>query len=252
MRSILFICLLVLLFIAYIFTPTVVTPPPLHRQNEIEIVISYYNENLDWIIPYKNITILYNKGQPIDGVGFKRIVQTLNVGREAYVYLYHIVMNYHNLANLTIFYQGDAYTAHAAYTYPTPDDYIRRYREDTVSARCITPSLDKRGDVWGRIKHCCKWLEELKSGKLRRAKGDMTEFWNDIFAQQQQQHPPCIDMWYAGIMAVTKQAIRNHPVEWYDYILTTYLSDHTNPEEAHYMEHLWYTIFTRKNSLTVV
>ena len=74
--------------------------------NQLNIVIARYKENLDWALPYNDIAFIYNKGPP-DVKEFSRILTVKNVGREGHTYLYHIIANYDNLAQRTIFLQGD-------------------------------------------------------------------------------------------------------------------------------------------------
>ena len=73
-----------------------------------EIVVARYNENLDWLKEIKKskdlkITV-YNKGKDDIDVPF---ITLPNIGRESHTYLYHIINNYDNLADQTIFCQGD-------------------------------------------------------------------------------------------------------------------------------------------------
>ena len=69
-----------------------------------EIVVSYFNENLEWlkqINDYKVTT--YNKSSlDIDGT-----ISLPNVGREMNSYFYHIIENYYNLSDWVFFTQGN-------------------------------------------------------------------------------------------------------------------------------------------------
>lgn len=75
-----------------------------------ELVISVYQENIDWINSInavEKITI-YNKGN-------RNIPDSIilpNVGREAHTFLYHIISRYDSLADFTIFLQGDPFYGH--------------------------------------------------------------------------------------------------------------------------------------------
>ena len=71
-----------------------------------EMIIARYNEDLSWLelVP-KDIKItIYNKGK--DDISYP-FIQLPNIGRESHTYMYHIVNNYDNLADMTIFCQGD-------------------------------------------------------------------------------------------------------------------------------------------------
>ena len=82
------------------------------NNSNVDIVISRYNESLDWITeqPFNgyNITV-YNKGSNTNfekPQNITRIVHLDNVGREGHTHLYHIVNNYDNLAEITVFLPG--------------------------------------------------------------------------------------------------------------------------------------------------
>lgn len=75
-------------------------------KNKYQIVVARYNEDIKWLIPFKLVTIIYNKGDDKDiNLNFNTI-KLKNVGRESHTYLYHIINNYDNLKDRTIFIQG--------------------------------------------------------------------------------------------------------------------------------------------------
>ena len=74
----------------------------------VELVVARYSESVDWAMAYNDIAVIYNKGRtPV--VGFQRSVNVENIGREGHTYLYHIVQNYGNLAEKSIFMQADPF-----------------------------------------------------------------------------------------------------------------------------------------------
>ena len=73
------------------------------------MVVARYNECLNWLLPYEDITIVYNKGAD-DLPPFKNIIKLENVGREGHTYLYHIIREYDNLSERITFIQGDPAT----------------------------------------------------------------------------------------------------------------------------------------------
>jgi hypothetical protein len=96
---------------------------------EVEIVISKYKENTDWVKELKHPYILYDKSDtPIDNS-----IQLPNVGREANTYLYHIVSQYDTLAEVTIFLQGDPFT-HADLVGCNKDHFIESLNHETASS----------------------------------------------------------------------------------------------------------------------
>jgi hypothetical protein len=75
-------------------------------KEKYQIVVSRYNEDITWLLPFKEITIIYNKGDNHNLLNKFTTIQLENVGRESHTYLYHIIKNYDNLADKTIFFQG--------------------------------------------------------------------------------------------------------------------------------------------------
>lgn len=70
------------------------------------IVVARYNENLNWTKQFLNV-IVYNKGNKLTN-DFNEILLN-NVGREGHTYYKHIYDNYDNLADYTIFLQGNPF-----------------------------------------------------------------------------------------------------------------------------------------------
>jgi hypothetical protein len=94
-------------------------------QRQFDIVLSYYSEETEFVAQYirylRNVSnlqklhprvIVYNKNSKINNEILKilleaDIVQLLpNLGREGGTYLYHIINNYHIIANHTLFTQA--------------------------------------------------------------------------------------------------------------------------------------------------
>lgn len=76
-----------------------------------QLVISRYKENVDWINDvrcFDNIT-LYNKGEPFIGNHNFDYYELPNVGREAHTIIHHIINNYDNLYDITVFCQGNPF-----------------------------------------------------------------------------------------------------------------------------------------------
>jgi hypothetical protein len=72
----------------------------------ISIVVARYNEDVEWSKQFSNI-IIYNKGKPLIE-NFNQIFLD-NVGREGHTYYKHIYDNYDNLADYTVFLQGNPF-----------------------------------------------------------------------------------------------------------------------------------------------
>lgn len=72
----------------------------------MKLVVSRYNEDIEWTKKYSNV-VIYNKGTPL--VGYSNVIDLPNVGREGHTYYYHIYTNYDSLDEYTIFLQGNPF-----------------------------------------------------------------------------------------------------------------------------------------------
>jgi hypothetical protein len=72
-----------------------------------QIVVARYNENISYLTPFEKVSVIYNKGDDNIQEEFINIIKLPNIGRESHTYLYHIINNYNNLADNTIFIQGN-------------------------------------------------------------------------------------------------------------------------------------------------
>ena len=72
-----------------------------YKQSTYQIVVSRYNEDIQWTKQFNNV-LIYNKGGALEDLHFK----LYNVGRESHTFYYHICNNYNKLADYTIFLQG--------------------------------------------------------------------------------------------------------------------------------------------------
>lgn len=70
------------------------------------IVVARYGENVEWTKQFPNV-IIYNKGNALND-GYNEIALS-NVGREGHTYYKHICDNYDNLADYTVFLQGNPF-----------------------------------------------------------------------------------------------------------------------------------------------
>lgn len=79
-----------------------------NKKMRIELVVAIYREKIFWLDKVdKNIKIkAYAKYMRFD-FDFEDYLE--NIGRESQTYCYHIIKNYQNLADFTIFSQGDPF-----------------------------------------------------------------------------------------------------------------------------------------------
>ena len=202
--------------------------------SDYEVVIAHYNEKLDWVKAIANHSHVYHKGvemrpPPLQLYAWDKLP---NVGRESHTYLYHIINNYDTLPEITVFIQGEGLSPYCFSSFNQIMNNIKK----KVSCKIFT-HID---EAWGRIRHIEKWRKELNSGVMRRSGFTLGEFFLEIFGFP---HPQKIPVCWGGCLAATRNMIRKHPIDFYRNAIS-FVNDHKNPEEGHYFERLWATIFS--------
>ena len=220
--------------------------------NNLEIVVSRYNEDLKWINtdPFnKYPLIVYNKGINNDfehSSKIEKVVNTKNVGREGHTYLLHIINNYDNLADFTLFLPGSLEHQEKLWKakkilsvfedekkciyieHPLPDDIMDFEISEHKSSNSQNLLVnDETKLLESDIKPFGKWY---------------SNYFNDIKLDS---------ISYLGVLAVKKEDILQHSKEYYEVFLNQ-LSTHSNPEVGHYIERTWSKIFYPSSSLKMI
>jgi hypothetical protein len=199
--------------------------------SKFQIVVARYNENLDWLLPYSDISIIYNKGIKNISKVFN-VLNLPNYGRESHTYLYHIINNYDNLANKTIFFQGRI------------DDHktlqIKDYFDNNdFTGKINTPEISILKEP---IKHFGKWKDEKTNGAMRTCNYIPLDWITNIIGTEMDTKQKKFNTVWCAIFSVSKELILKKPKFFYENILR-YVDYHPNPEEGHLLERAWYSIF---------
>lgn len=204
-----------------------------------QLVLAHYQEDLQWLCEQNwDQVIIYTKGPQWSAlnVDFRKI-QLPNIGREAHTYLHHIVSNYDNLADITIFSQ-------AGLADHVDDVRITSFVRRAVDARqhgMAGFGPKDRFRHWEGIRHHGKWAQELESGAMRPAGLTPEEFYQWIFGEKP---PPYIPFYPGAIFGVHRHAVLARPKSFHQRLLEYFERlGHSNPEEAHYMERFWIAVF---------
>ena len=244
--------------------------PPTPDTRPLDIVIAHYNESLTWLSSYSDCVSVYSKGQPPPNPGVFREAKPLpNVGRESHSYLYHILNNYDNLADVTLFLQGDINEVNdgtPAHTDLTLEEIVGKAKSladlpELLTSDSVQTQNQPQGGIlplgkmntfadWDGVKYLPGWVQ--RRGKtLQHSKYTPEQFWNYIINGTADKHdarwinPPTQIKWTQGaLFAVTRQTIQRRPrvvyqraYEYFDSLAKV------NPEEGHYMERFWLSIF---------
>jgi hypothetical protein len=239
------------------FEPTTEIEP----NQSVKIIVSRYNEKLSWTkkAPYNKYKYtIYNKGinDEFEKKNVSQVIKLPNVGRESHTYLYHIVNNYDNLADINVFLPGSIDTNHKVF-------------KKNKFAKTLLSNIEKYNNAvflsFGNIKDndITKEFQNFKVDTYGST-NDENRKQNSEFAIRKSADRP-FENWFQknigsdkvpyvihyGIFSVSKKDIRQKPKSYYEKLLNL-VSDHSNPEDGHYFEKSWGAIFYPFNNTHVI
>jgi len=195
-----------------------------------QIIIARYNEDITYLSEYYKIILVYNKGDPDTiPVNFEYI-NLPNIGRESHTYLYHIIQNYDNLADKTLFIQGNT-KDHDIYSI---NDY---FNDNDFYGKRSTHEINFLKTY---INHSGKYLKELLNKNLKKSIYTPYQWINLLGIDITKLNK--FEMVWGANFSISKELIRKKPIEFYKDIIK-YVEYDINPEEGHYFERSWYIIF---------
>lgn len=243
---------------------------------DYQIVVARYNEDISWTSKYQPNVIIYNKGNYLP-----KSISLPNVGRESHTYLYHIVNNYNNLADRTIFFQGSC----PSFGYSSPgqgghlysnyyfEDYIYSNKDiELIITSCVSKNLSqlsiRKGyhryeniprpislmptnthkDHWlprTDFQNFKEYLDKLK--KSQKGSHTLESFWKKYISDKH-TIPDFLFYNQGAQFSVSRKIIQQHSLEYYQKLLTELEKD-INPYQGYYMEWLWPYILN-KNRLS--
>ena len=210
----------------------------------IEIVISRFNERLDWLKDplFDEIHfIIYNKGINKDFYTPKncKIINLPNYGRCDQTYLYHIVTNYKSLSNITIFLPGSS-------------DMLNKMDKTRFIVKCAI----KNNIACFPVEKCNDIYQKFRYFKLDNwnSSYSINQTYNNNNVQPAKLRP--YGIWYKyhfgnnickyfsinSIFALNKDDILKYSQSRYAYFCNM-ISFCEHPEACHYLERSWALIF---------
>jgi hypothetical protein len=210
---------------------------------EVELVISRYNEPLDWLqyINHYDIDYItcYNKNITYQNSFINKIVDLPNVGKCDHSYVYHIVENYNNLADVTIFLPGSCDMSYkvektnlvinkALQTKNTVfyGNYINKNDLYDFYLKSYVTQNENNARINGS-----SLLKSCKPNKFGK-------WYEQVFGKYDIEFVS-----YKGIFAVSREHIQNRPLSFYQDLIK-YIDDDFSPECGHYIERAWVSIFS--------
>jgi hypothetical protein len=212
----------------------------------IDYVYPKFYENINWIYNYPELNIfLYNKGEDIqlknnnDNI---KVIKLNNVGRDGHTILYHIINNYDNLADITIFGSGcsnlnnvnklDKIKRTISLVKQTGNSVFICRKINSVHLNYIMNfKLNKYKST--NINNKIHSVNDLELSPIRPFKKWFYNIWDEFKVN-----------WinYRMIFGVSKDHIIQHPKAYYEYLIS-FLDKSSNPEAGHYVERAITSIF---------
>lgn len=218
------------------------------KKRPLEIVIARYNESLEFLAapPFSGETIVcYNKGDTDAKCPKKNCIRTVelpNVGKCDHTYLYHIIHNYDNLADVTCFFPASC--------------LMNKFKKDKTVRTLQNAKRTKNTVFYGKKFEDVyrdlygfkldSWVTSNKENQAANSDANLKpcsirpfgRWYNSLFGDLK------IDMVdFTSIFAVSREHIRQHPKSYYEKLIS-YLDDDVSPECGHYMERAWVAVFS--------
>jgi Protein of unknown function (DUF3431)/Putative papain-like cysteine peptidase (DUF1796) len=192
--------------------------------SRIKFVIARYQENLEWAnglncVIYSKDSSPHNSAHPV--------ISLPNIGREGHTYLHHIITNYDNLDDYTVFLQGYPFD-HTPYL----EDIIREIqnsveRNEPLAFRTISKTV----------------LEIVVKDHVADWNGyfNLDEVYTKIFGKSKADQR--FSFGAGAQFVVSKETILSRPKSFYENMITL-LDKECNPPEGYAVERLWTMVFT--------
>ncbi len=198
--------------------------------NKFEIVVSIEENHKEPILLDNNNYKIYSKVNE-NPSNLENYITLANIGKETHTYLHHIIENYDKLAESTIFTHGKYINS----TLENIKHFLTSNKSGYIpfSSECNYLNVDEKGIMI----HCGTWLEDINSGKMKKAKINFIDWWKKYIKTDLKNfsYTPM------SVFSVKRENILKHPKQFYVDLINQL--DHENPEEVHYMERAWKTIF---------
>jgi len=219
-----------------------------NKTNNVEIIVARYNEDLKWLDtdPFNQYSVIvYNKGNNSNYIKSSNIIKEeniKNVGRESHTYLYHIINNYDNLSDVTVFLPGSVDLEHK---YNRSVNMLNKVKE--TNSTVFSGNFNQHGGIEDIYDFKLeKYISTNENNKKNNSDDNIKlsnrrpygNWYNSIFTNGEKNN--CIA--WNGIISISKNDILKKPKSYYEKIIKE-VDDHHNPETGHFIERSWYAIF---------
>lgn len=229
------------------------------NQVNLEIVVSRYNEKLEWLKdePFNEYpVIIYNKGPNDNYYKAPNIVKTVpleNVGREGHTYLYHIIHNYDNLSDITVFLPG---SVNLENKYPKSKLTVLEGAKHNNTVLLKDYSWNIQNGVKNELYdfQLDQWQTSDSNNRDAGTELNLLTAETRPYGKWYEKHFPDVNIEYVsylGILCIHKRHILQHPKSYYENLIQE-LNTHSNPEVGHYLERSWIAVFHPMDDISIV
>lgn len=202
----------------------------------VDIVISYYNEDLSWIdeldTTYINKIYIYNKS------GDNRYIPLPNIGLDSHTHLYHIVNNFDTLCDNIVFLQGNPFDHKCE---PRNIRDINMWMEELQIQKYTSNYYVSFLDVGLTDGKVNSW-----NGHILKDSGCNVYEWSEKYLNNP-KNIKIAPIYFSSQFGVNKSLILKNNIELYRELLEQH--DEKHVEVAHFMERAWGIIFKIKPQL---
>lgn len=204
--------------------------------NKFEVVISRYNEDISWIedeFPCNKVTI-YNKGNDLPASPYYTEIKLTNLGYGEGSHFHHIIHNYYQLADRTLFIQANPYDAYIFLPLIRHKDELNSTCNNII-AKC-EPGHNLQAESMAMQKF--DW-QNSKYKAFNYQDNDLIKFAEKFIITK---IPERFAICYGRQSAIDKEVLLKHDITYYQEIANE-LNDSQYPIEAFYLERLWDLVF---------
>lgn len=237
-----------------------------------KIVIARYNENISWAIDkFKDRCIIYDKGNNLQNNSCQIIYRPNRpiFGRESETYLYHIITNYDNLDEYTIFTQGDPFKHSPSFLQIIDNLNKNQTYKNYQPLSCIwlensevppieyikydkSCYIDNKYPIYMELidDNLCQVLypdygimpiiQEFKKLHRIKVQDKILPYITKILLLENKVRTSYLKFNWGAIFGVHKDNIKQHSKEFYENLYTFSIKHRTH---GFMLERLWYTIF---------
>lgn len=225
-------------------------------KNSIEFIVAHYNESFDYLdyLPNNQKITIYYKGDSKKKFPRKNLninfISLENIGKEYQSYLYHIIKNYYNLANINFFFSASFLNIKSRIR-----NFTKIYKKvsslNKEKFKGLYTSEDKyflfKTEKERILDPKMRIFEHTTSQNLnhKMIKSKIFPLENFFYAYFQDKKLDNYIKSLNGIFATNKENITSVNIEVYKSIIKEYNLIGKDYESGHYLERIYPSIFRR-------